>query len=95
MTISKILFNNNLHAGNTYCQQAKILTFNKFNGKKSSNDGVQFASAELDSDLLEFDENFASENHRRNSKNSAFHPRSESSLTSGMKSLIFKKENLG
>ena len=52
-------------------------------GKNSSNGGVQSASAELDSDLLEFDENFASENHGRNSKNSAFQPRSESSLTSG------------
>ena len=52
-------------------------------GKNSSNGGVQSASAELDSDLLEFDENnFASENHGRNSKNSAFQPRSESSLTS-------------
>ena len=50
-------------------------------GKNSSNGGVQSASAELDSDLLEFDENFASENHGRNSKNSAFQPRSESSLT--------------
>ena len=50
---------------------------------------MQSASAELDSDLLEFDnENFASENHGRNSKNSAFQPRSESSLTSGMKSII-------
>ena len=57
-------------------------------GKNSSNGGVQSASAELDSDLLEFDENFASENHGRNSKSSAFQPRSESSLTSGMKSLI-------
>ena len=57
-------------------------------GKNSSNGGVQSASAELDSDLLEFDENFASENHGRNSKNSAFQPRSESSLTSGMKSII-------
>ena len=37
---------------------------------------------------MEFDENFASENHGRNSKNSAFQPRSESSLTSGMKSII-------
>ena len=62
----------------------KILTFNKFNEKNSSNGGVQSASAELDSDLLEFDENFASENHGRNSKNSVFQPRSESSLTSGM-----------
>ena len=62
----------------------KILTFNKFNEKNSSNGGVQLASAELDSDLLEFDnENFANENHGRNSKNSAFQPRSESSLTSG------------
>ena len=60
-------------------------------GKNSSNGGVQSASAELDSDLLEFDnENFAaSENHGRNSKNSAFQPRSESSLTSGKKSLIY------
>ena len=65
-----------------------MLTFSKFNGKNSSNGGVQLASAELDSELLEFDENFASENHGRNSKNNVFQPRSESSLTSGMKSLI-------
>ena len=63
-------------------------------GKNSSNGGVQSASAELDSDLLEFDENFASENHGRNSKNSAFQPRSESSLTSGR--IFFNlKKNLG
>ena len=43
---------------------------------------------------LEFDKNFASENHGRNSKKSAFQPRSESSLTSGrIYFLIFKQKS--
>ena len=51
--------------------------------KNLSNGGVQSASAELDSDILEFDENLTCENGYEFGKRD-FQPRSESSLTSGM-----------